>query len=103
MAKTPSTSLDPEMQTIIPDTGVEHTKMDAEMAYLKKNNTGKAIRHKPRKKYVYETDMQNIYNIIVVQTNEQLQEKAELEATFQTAKTGREPIGYLIILNKLWF
>ena len=35
-----------------------------------------------RKKNFYESDMHNIYNLIVVQTNEQLQEKEALDATF---------------------
>ena len=33
--------------------------------------------------------MHNIYNCIVSQTNEQLQEKAASDATFQAVKTGR--------------
>ena len=34
------------------------------------------------KKNFYESDMHNIYNLVVGQTNEQLQEKAASEATF---------------------
>ena len=34
-----------------------------------------------RKNDVYESDIHKIYNLIVVQTNEQLQEKAASEAT----------------------
>ena len=45
--------------------------------------------------------MNNIYNLIVVQTNEQLQEKAESNATFQAVNTDWDPIGYLIILKRL--
>ena len=47
--------------------------------------------------------MHKIYNIIVVQTNEQLQEKAESDATFQAVNTDRDPIGYLMILKRIWF
>ena len=46
-------------------------------------------------------DMHNIYILIVGQTNEQLQEKAASDATFQMVMTGRDPIGYIIILKKL--
>ena len=63
------------------------------MTHLKNNNIDKAIRHKLRKKDVYETDMHKIYNIILGRTNEQLQEKAASEATFQVVNTGRYPIG----------
>ena len=34
MPKIPETFPDPEMPTIIPDTGVEHPKMDSYMTYL---------------------------------------------------------------------
>ena len=47
--------------------------------------------------------MQKIYNLIVGQKNEQLQEKAALDATFQTVKTDQDPIGYLLILKKICF
>ena len=47
--------------------------------------------------------MQNIYNLIVGQTNEQLKEKAESDATLQAIKTDRDPIGYLVILKKICF
>ena len=43
-----------------------------------------------------------IYNIFVVHNNKQLQEKEALESTFQKFKTGQDPIGYLMILNKLF-
>ena len=89
------------MPTIIPDTGTKRPKMDRTMTYLKKNNIDKDIHQKLRKKDVYETDMHNIYNIIVGQTNEKLQEKAEFDATFHAFKTGRDHIGYLVILKKL--
>ena len=46
--------------------------------------------------------MHKIYNIIVGQTNNQLQEKAELESTFQAVNIDRDPTVYLLILKKLW-
>ena len=42
------------------------------MTYLKKNYIYEDIHQKLRKKYVYETDMHKIYNLIVDQTNEQI-------------------------------
>ena len=54
------------------------------MTYLEKNNIDEAIRKNLRKKDVYKSDMQKIYNLIVVQTNKKLQEKSALEATFPT-------------------
>ena len=57
------------MPTIIPDTGTKRPKMDRKMTYLKKDNIDEDIHQKLRKKDVYETDMYNIYNIIVGQTN----------------------------------
>ena len=53
------------------------------------------------KKDVYELYMHKIYNIFVVKKNEQLQEKAVSDATFQAVKTDQYPIGYLMILNML--
>ena len=41
---------------------------------------------------MYETDMHKIYNLIVGQTNYQLKEKAESDATFQAVKIGKYPI-----------
>ena len=55
-----------------------------------------------RKKYVYESDMHKIYNIIVGQRNEQLQEKAASDDTFQVVNTDWDPITYLIIPKKLF-
>ena len=43
----------------------------------KKKSIDKDIRQKLRNKDVYETDMQKIYNIIVVQTKYQFHEKLE--------------------------
>ena len=45
--------------------------------------------------------MHNIYNLIVSQTNDQLQKKAESDATFWVFKTGQDSIGYLMILKNL--
>ena len=68
-----------------------------------KSKIDESIRHKPRKKNVYESDMHNIYNLIVGQTNEQIQEKAALDATLQAVKTDQDPIGYLMILKRICF
>ena len=57
------------MTTIIPDMVTERPKMDREMNYPKNNNIYKTIRQKLRKKDMTETDMHNIYNLIVGQTN----------------------------------
>ena len=91
------------MPTIIPDMVVKHPKTDMEMTYLKKKTIDKAIRQKIGNKDVYKTDMHKIYNIIAGQTNEQLWEKAESDATFHVVNTGREAIGYLMILKKFCF
>ena len=40
MTKTPVTFPDPEMPTIIPDTGAEHPTTDADITYLKNNKIG---------------------------------------------------------------
>ena len=81
--------------------GTERPKTDGEMTYLEKNNIDEPIHQKLRKKDVYESDMQKIYNLIVGQTNEQLQEKAASDATFQAVKTDQDPIGYLMILKRI--
>ena len=47
--------------------------------------------------------MYNIYNIIMGHTNEQLQEKAASDATFHMVKSVQDPIGYLMIIKKLFF
>ena len=87
----------------ITDLGIKRPKTDGEMTYLEKNNIDEAIRQKLRKKDVYESDMNKIYNLIVGQTNEQLQEKAGSDATLQAFKTDRYPIGYLMILKRICF
>ena len=56
----------------IADLGTKSPKIDAEMTYLNKKNINEAIHQNMSKHNVYKSDM---YNIIVVQTNEQLQEK----------------------------
>ena len=55
------------------------------------------------KKDVYESDMQKIWNLIVGQINEQLQEKVSSDATLPAVKTEQDPIGYLMILKRLCF
>ena len=92
MNKTAANFPDPDMPTIT-DLGIERPKTDGEMTYLEKNNIDEAIRQKLRKKDFYKSDMHNIYNLVVSQTNEQLQEKAASDATFQAVKTDRDPIG----------
>ena len=61
---------DPEMPTIT-DLGIERPETDGEATYLKKNND-EAILQKLRKKDLYQSDMQKIYNLTVGQTNEKL-------------------------------
>ena len=85
----------------ITDLGTERPKTDGEMTYLKK--TDEAILQKLRTKDVHESDKHKIYNLIVGKTNEQLQEKATSDATFQAVKTKRDPIFYLMILKRLCF
>ena len=87
----------------ITELGTERPKTDGEMTYLKKKNIDESIRQNLRKKDVYESDRQKIDNLIVGQMNEQLQEKAASDATFQAVKTDRYPIGYLMILKKTCF
>ena len=76
MTKTPATFLDPYMPTIIPDTGADHPKTYVDMTYLKNKIIDEAIRQKLRNKDVYKTYIHNIYNLIVGQKNEKLQDKA---------------------------
>ena len=102
MTETVAKFPDPEIPTIT-DMGIERPKTDGDMTYLKKNNINEAIRQKSRKKDFYESDMHKIYNLIVGQTNKQLQEKAASDATFQAVNTDRDPIGYLMILKRVCF
>ena len=81
MTETEVTFHDPDIPTIT-DLVTERPKTDAEMTYLEKKNTDESIRQNLRNKDVYKSDMQNIYNLIVGQTNEQLQDKASSDATF---------------------
>ena len=86
MTETADTFHDPEMPTIT-DLGTKQPNIDGEMTYLKNNNINEAIRQKLRKKDVYESYMHKIYNLIVGRMNEQLQEKAVLDATFLVVNT----------------
>ena len=87
----------------ITDLFIELPKTDVDMTYLYKKNINETNRQNLRKKDVYESDIYKIYNLMLGQTNEQLQEKFSSEATFQSVKTDRDPIGYLMILKRLWF
>ena len=91
---------DPNMPTIT-ELGIERPKTDGDMTYLLKNNIDEAIRKNLRKKDVYQSEIQNIYNIIVVQMNKQIQEKAASGATFQEVKNDRYQIGCLMILKRI--
>ena len=71
------------------------------MTYLDKKNINEATHQKLRNKDVYESDMHNLYNLIVVQTHEQLQKKLTPDATVHVVNSERDPIGYLIILKRL--
>ena len=81
MTETAANFPDPEMPTIT-ELGTERPKIDGEMNYPEKNNIDEAIRQNLRKKEVYESDTHKIYNLIVGQTNEHLQDKAASDATF---------------------
>ena len=85
----------------ITDLVTEFQKTDREITYLKNNNIDEAIRQNLRKKDFYKSNMHKIYNLMVVQTNEQLQEKAVSDATFQAFKNGWDQIGYLVILKMI--
>ena len=93
----------PDVQTIIHDTSVKRPTTDSDMTYLEKKNIDEVTRQKLRKKDVYENYMHKIYNILVYQTKDQLHDNLASKATFQVVKTGRYPIGYLIILNNIFF
>ena len=60
MTKTLATFPDPCMPTIIPDTFVEHPKIDMDMTYFKKKTIDEAIFQKLRKKDFYKTYRQKI-------------------------------------------
>ena len=72
MTETAANFSDPDMPTIT-ELGIKRSKTDGEMTYLEKKNIDEAICQNLRKKDVYESDMHKIYNLIVGQTNEQLQ------------------------------
>ena len=84
MTEIPMTFPDPEIPKRIPYTGIDNTKTYVGTTYLKKKNIDKAISHKLSKRYVYKTDTHKIYNVILGQKNEQIQDKAESDSTFQT-------------------
>ena len=86
VTETAATFYDQEMPTIT-DLGIKRPKTDGDMTYPENNNIDEAIRQNLSNKDVYESDMHEIYNIIVGKTNEQLHEKAALDATFQAVKT----------------
>ena len=86
--KTPDTFTDPDISTTISDMVVDHPKMDTEMTYLKNKTIDKAIRQKLRNKDAYKIDMHKIYNLILGQTKNLLQEKAAPDATFQAVNIG---------------
>ena len=70
MTETLATFPDQEMPSTIPVSGIESTKIDAEMTYLEKKNIDESMQQNLMKKDVYKSDMHNIYNIILGQTNE---------------------------------
>ena len=102
MTETEATFREPDVPTIT-DLGIELPQIYEEMNYLKKKNTDESISQNMRKKDVYESDMHKIYNLIVGQKNEQLQEKAASDTNFQAVKTDQYPIGYLMILKRICF
>ena len=90
MTETSANFSDPDMPTIT-ELGTDRPKTDGEMTYLENKNIDEAIRQKLWKKDVYKSDMHKIYNMILGQTNEQLQDKAASDATFQAVKNDRDP------------
>ena len=100
VTETSATFPDPQIPTIT-DLGTECPKKDGETTYLEKNNIDEAIRQNLRKKDLYKSDIHNIYNLIVGQMNEQLQEKAATDATFQAVNNDQDPIGYLMVLKRI--
>ena len=101
MTKTPEAFPELEIPNIMTDTGCKRPKTDSKMAYLENKDTNEVIYKKLSKRDEYETDMNIIYNLIVGHTNEQIQEKAESDATFHTVKASRYPIGYMNILKNI--
>ena len=72
MNKKLETFPNPEMPTILTNTGVESPKTDVKTTYLENKKIDESIRQKLKNKDVYETYTNNIYNIIVGQSNKQL-------------------------------
>ena len=72
MTDTPATFTNPEITTIT-DLVTESLEIDSEMTYLWKKNINESTHQNLRNKDVYESDIHNIYNLIVVQTYKQLQ------------------------------
>ena len=68
-------------------TDSDNPKTDVDMTYLEKKNIDDVIHQKLRNKNVYETNIHKIYNFIVGQTKEQLQEKAESDTAFLSVNT----------------
>ena len=66
---------DPDIPTILPDTVTKGPKTDMKMVCLIKKSIEESLHKKLSIKDVYETDMHKIYNLIVGQINDQLQEK----------------------------
>ena len=102
MTETAANFPNPGMPTIN-DLGIKCQKTDGDMTYPKKKDTKEAICQNLRKKDVYKSDTNKIYNLIVGQTNKKQQDKTELDATFQAVKTEIEPIGYLMTLKRICF
>ena len=103
MNDVPVTFIDRDMPTINPYKDVNLPKSDIEMTYPEKKNINEVINHKPRKKDIYETNMHNIYNLIVADTNKPLQDKAASDTTFQAVKIDQDPIRHLIIFRNICF
>ena len=85
----------------ITDLGIERPKTDGKMTYLEKIYIDEAILQKLRRKGVYQSYMHNIYNLIVGQTNGQLQDTVASDAIFQAFKTDQYVISYLMILKRI--
>ena len=101
MNETPDTFPDPYMPTIT-DLVTDRPKIDGEMTYPEKY-IDESIHQNLRKENVYKSDMHKIYNFIVGQKNEQTQEKAASDTTFQAVKIRRDLIGYLMTLKRFCF
>ena len=63
MTKAPADLTNPEMTTIMTETGADHTKTDTNMTYLKNKNTDEAICKKLRNRYEYDTDIHKTWSI----------------------------------------